>query len=314
MFAKKQSKTHRVLCLIFTFFLPAFSFLFSDRVKAASYRVTETEVNAFFGKSITLGNSVVLGFQRFFESKETGYLGGANVIGQGSYNFIAEFTNDRPFMLHYQRKAMKAADIIKATGSKHIFLNMGINDFNTSKEQIFPNYKKYIKMIQTENPDVDIYILAVTPVWKPKGLINNEEIDKLNANMAQFASTEKDVYYIDINTPLKGPDGRLKENAVSDGFLHLRSTAYEIWIKCMTSFVKAQLKAEKKATALVKQAKEQLTIKTYKKAKLAVNALENSSFRTSLKQRLRNIKKRLQKKQEALRNDQIPPEPPMEES
>ncbi len=262
----------------------------SDTVHAASYKITPKELDHFFGQSAVIGNSIGLGFKRFLDSKEKGYLGGPTMLVQGSYSFIIEFTNNKPFMLHYRGRAMKAMDAVQLSGVKHVFINMGVNDFNTSKDQIFSNYKKYIKEIRTKNPTVDFYILATTPAWKPKGRINNQEIDKLNRNMLQYAKKTKNTYYIDINTPLKGADGRLKESAVSDGFIHLNRTSYEIWVKYMKKFIRSKLKAEKKAKFLVKAAKKNPTEQNYQNARTAVKALEKSSLKDKLKKKLHSIK------------------------
>ncbi|MBR1741890.1 MAG: hypothetical protein IJ733_08475, partial [Lachnospiraceae bacterium] len=264
--------------------------------KAASYQVTQTEINHFFGQSAIIGNSVGLGLKHFFDTTKKGDLGNPTMLVQGSYSFLADFNRNKQFMIHYKGRAMKAKDAVKVSKAKHVFINMGVNDFNTSKDKIFTNYKKYINEIKGTNPNVDFYILATTPTWKAKGRINNKEINKLNKKMKAYAAGHKDIYYIDINTPLRGADGKLKESYVSDGFLHLRMNAYEIWTKHMVNFVKKQLKVEKKARTLIKTARKKLSEKSYKKAVSAVSALEKSTLKSNLQKKLRTIKKLLQKK------------------
>ena len=191
------------------------------------YRISNEERDKFFKKSAILGNSVGLGLKYYFATKEDGYLGNPHMLVWGSYSFINDFTNYEKFMIHYQGKPMKARDAVQACGAKHVFINMGTNDFNTSQSQIYAHYLRYIKEIKTTNPDVDIFILATTPTRIGKGLLNNREINKLNNQMQELAEKRSDLYYIDINTPMKDAEGRLKKEYTSDGFVHLTMTAYQ---------------------------------------------------------------------------------------
>ena len=264
-----------------------------------SYRVTEEERDRFFGKSAIIGNSIGLGLKYYFATKEDGYLGNPQMLVWGCYSFINDFTNIEKYMIHYQGSPMKARDAVKACGAQHVFINMGTNDFNTSQSQTFSHYKRLIREIKNTNPDVDIFILGTTPTRIGKGLLNNSEINKLNDQMSSLAERRSNMYYIDINTPMKDSEGRLRADYASDGFVHLSTTAYQTWTSTMVRYVRQLLRREKKAKYQVRQAEKKLSQETYDKAAEAVAELENSSLKKELKQRLRTVRKRWEELQAA---------------
>lgn len=260
------------------------------------YKVTDKEVDAFFGKSAIIGNSVGLGLKYYFNTKPKGYLGGPTMLVWGSYSFLNDFNSYQKFMIHYKGQPVKARYAIQQSRKKHVFICMGTNDFNSSQHHIYEHYKRYIGEIKKTNPDVDIYILSTTPCRKSSGLLNNHETNKLNKQMKKYAEKHSDMYYIDINAPLKGSDGLLKASYASDGFVHLTMPAYKVWTDTMVKSVKKLLKGRKKASVLVKNARQKLTQKSYDKAKTAVAGLDKSEFKKKLKEKLKKIKIKLKKK------------------
>ncbi|MBR6230204.1 MAG: hypothetical protein IKQ97_10745 [Eubacterium sp.] len=269
-----------------------------DRARAKSrYAVSQEEINSFFGDSAILGHSVGLGLKYYFEKNGTGFLGNPTMLVWGCYSFLNDFENITQYMIHYGGKPMKARDAVKACGVKHVFINMGINDFNPSGDQILNHYKRYIHEIKTVNPDVDIFILASTPTRIAKGRLNNTETDKLNNNMKELAEQKKDLYYIDINTPLKDSSGALRAGYASDGFVHLTYDAYRVWTDVMVKSVRQMLRNQKKAKGLVKKAKEKLTWEGYNKAKEFVAGLDKSSVKHSLRDVLKEVKEKIREKE-----------------
>lgn len=259
------------------------------------YDITDKERDAFFGKSAIIGNSVGLGLKYYFDRQPSGYLGGPKMLVWGSYSFLNDFNNDTEYMIHWKGQPMKARNAVKACGAKHVFINMGTNDFNTSRENIYNNYKRFIREIKTTNPDVDIFILATTPTRQDKGLLSNAEANKLNAKMKNLAAKRGDMYYIDINSPMKDSSGLLRSDFTSDGFVHLTWAAYKVWTDKMVGFAKNLLKKQKKAKLLARKAAKNLKMSTYLKAKEVIGRLDKSKLRTALRNKLKIILKKINK-------------------
>ena len=271
----------------------------SAKVKAGSkHKVTAEEINRFFGNSAIIGHSVGLGLKYFFDNKGDGYLGNPKMLVRGCYSFINDFSNYTEYMIHIDGKPMKARDAVKTCKAKHVFINMGINDFNPSGDQILNHYKRYIHEIKQTNPDVDIFILASTPTRLAKGRLNNTETDKLNKSMKELAEQKKDLYYIDINSPMKDESGKLKAGYASDGFVHLTFDAYQVWTNVMVNYVSRLLKGRKKAAALVKKAGNKLTTGTYDRAREYVSTLDKSSAKKALREKLKEIREIIREKEE----------------
>lgn len=274
--------------------------------KKSAYSVSEKEINSYFHKSGIIGNSVGLGLKYYFNTKPKGYLGSPVMLVYGCYSFYNDFSSNTKYMIHYKGKPLHAWDAVKKSHVKHVFINMGINDFNTSCRNIYSHYTKYLKKIRKANPNVDIIILSTTPARREHGYLTNKNIDKLNAFAQKYVKNHRDMYYVDICSPLRGSDRRLMAKYTSDGDVHLTFAAYAIWVKRMKSFVKSLLKQQKKAKALVKTAGKKLTRKKYNKAKKYVKKLHSGKLKTSLNKKLKKILKKIRKKEDAARKKNTP--------
>ena len=116
-----------------------------------------------------------------------------------------------------------------------IFLLMGINDMKRGipNETIIKNYNILVIATQRKSPSTKIFIQSVLPVNKvmltnPYSKLNNEKIHNLNAQLQQICKRYK-ITYVNLHEDLADANGELKKKLSIDG-LHLRSTAYIIWV------------------------------------------------------------------------------------
>lgn len=272
----------------------------------ARFRVTSGDVNRYFSRSAFLGNSVSVGLSYFFASKPRGYLGSPRVISRVSYSFRNDFYNNSNYMLHYRGVPMHAQYAVKACRARRVFIMMGTNDQFGPVSSVFNDYKRYINAIRRVNPGVVIYIESMTPCLRSRGNINNPRIHALNRYLKKYASSMKDVYFIDIATPLSDSSGRLRSSCSSDGFVHISHTGYQIWVDTVAKFVKNQLQRTATAryrTALIKKSLNRKNIKLsekrYRLAVKTVSRLENSRERDALKKELRSLRIRIRKLKKA---------------
>ena len=174
------------------------------------------------------------------------------------------------------------------TGAKYAFINVGTNDMFGNSDYMAQLYINYIQGIRNVNPDVVIYIEATTPVCKGGeiGFLNNATIDGMNARLADYCAGQPDMYFIDINTPLKGPDGAIDPQYSSDRYVHLTYPAYQIWTDKVTAAVSHQLELEQKAAAAVLGYEKGRSRDALNAAEKALAALEPSALKDSLTARL----------------------------
>lgn len=94
-------------------------------------------------------------------------------------------------------------------------------------EIILDQLEQIIAKIHRELPETRIYVLAVKPsvsrrsVWPVAQQVNASYIDLADSNPL--------VYYIDVATPLLGPDGNVRTDIFVSDNLHLNDLGNEIW-------------------------------------------------------------------------------------
>ncbi len=272
-------------------------------------KVTQKELDHYFSKSAFVGNSVSLALKYYTRTKKKSFMGSPKMLVYGCYSFINDMTSYRQYMIHYKGRPMKAKDAIKAAGVKRAFICMGTNDMNTSRNLVYTHYVRYIKGIQKKNPGIVIFIESTTPVRKNKGLLNNKEINKLNRKMKKYADNHKDVYYININTPMRDKTGRFRSQYCSDGFCHVTMKGCQVWLKLVSRYVKKLLQAEKDARRSVKATEKSLSKEDYKIAKERIEKLEDSTVKSKLKKRLHKVKNKIKRKQSQNQDSKVKPTP-----
>jgi lysophospholipase L1-like esterase len=118
-----------------------------------------------------------------------------------------------------------------------VVLYAGDNDINAGKStaQLFTDYQAFVNAVHGADSTVDIVFIAIKPslarwaLW-PRMRAANDSIRTWNAAHPRL-------HYVDIATPMLGPDGKPRpELFVADG-LHLSSAGYDGW----TSGVAAML-------------------------------------------------------------------------
>ncbi|MCR5625600.1 MAG: hypothetical protein K6G11_10285 [Lachnospiraceae bacterium] len=252
-------------------------------------KLEKNEHNEVFSQSIFTGSSIIMGLDLYFKTKDSSYLGGPLIVSKESYNLQGDIGPDTSLQLVYNGIPYTIANLVQATQKKYAFIQMGINDLNIfGLEDTIKYYKKYINSVHKVNPDVVIFIEATTPTVKDAYSLSNENIDILNDEMAKFALKQKDMYFIDINTPLKDENGILKYS--SDGFVHISMDGYKIWMKKVVKKVDNYMLNIEYANKAVEYAEEQLDPNIYQEAVDAVDALGKSDLKTELKDKLKDIK------------------------
>ena len=125
-------------------------------------------------------------------------------------------------------------DGLKALSPESVYIMLGSNGIAwQDNEKMITEYGGLIDSVRETLPDAQIYIMSVTPVGSIKenkatpeeGKILNTQIDSYNLRLADLAS-KKNAAYLDINTMLKGSDGKLPEDISRDG-MHLNKATYE---------------------------------------------------------------------------------------
>ena len=119
-----------------------------------------------------------------------------------------------------------------------LFFYAGDNDLAAGHppEQALADFKEFVAAVQAALPDSPIYFIAIKPSVARLNLL--ESARKANALISGYISTEKGLHYIDIFTPMLGPDGKPRPEIFGPDKLHMNRAGYEIWIPIIKPLLK----------------------------------------------------------------------------
>lgn len=260
--------------------------------KDGAKKITEKERNSWFSDSGFIGSSIGVGQKMYFDSQGKGYLGNPAMMVKDCYSFMNDSASSTKYKITYRGTPYQARTAVKKYGLKKVFINMGMNDLWESPEGVYKRYISYLSGIKKDSPGIVIFIESTTPVTSgnEKQPLSNKNVNKLNAMMKKYCDSQKDMYYIDVNSCLKGADGCLKKSYSSDGYVHLSMSGYGVWMEALCDYTDKLMISEKIAEDAVKTAQESRQKADYTAAKKLVNKLEKSTVKDRLNQKLQKIK------------------------
>ena len=122
---------------------------------------------------------------------------------------------------------------------KIIVFYAGDNDLarGKSSQQVVADYQTFVKTIQGSLPKTRIIFVAIKPSISRWKLI--ETIRKTNQQIEQITTTDSRQFFLDVDTPMIGADGKPKpELFIKDG-LHLNAAGYKLWNSLLKPLLKA---------------------------------------------------------------------------
>lgn len=121
-------------------------------------------------------------------------------------------------------------DKLVASQPDNVYVLLGANAMGNIQDDVLIEY--YRTMLQTMrnvlDPAVGIYVQSITPV-RPDAKFDMNHINTLNNRLAQLAY-EEGVYFLDLNEPLAGDDGYLREEFGGYDGIHMTPAGYAAWV------------------------------------------------------------------------------------
>lgn len=114
----------------------------------------------------------------------------------------------------------------------------GDNDIGAGKtpEQVFADYEAFVAKVHEHLPATKVAYVAIKPSIKRWNLV--ESMRRTNQMVKDLSSKDELLEYIDVDTPMIGPDGQpRKELFLKDG-LHMTDAGYRIWTDLVMPYVK----------------------------------------------------------------------------
>ncbi len=198
--------------------------------------------DSWFDDVIFIGNSVAKNLETYVLKRRMSdwpeCMGKAIFFTAGSFTYYDSATHHGVFpTLAGARYFLE--DVVPVSGAKKVFISMGHGDMIFDQRPIDETIgyvSQTIEMIMEKSPDVQIYILAMSPrhkIFNREGNpINNAYVRDFDAALLQCA-IDHDCYFIDSYEALSDENGDLPEEFSSetyDGGIHLTDAGCEAWL------------------------------------------------------------------------------------
>ena len=132
-----------------------------------------------------------------------------------------------------------ADQVIIPYNPKTIFIYEGDNDLgfaNTAPQQILASGDSLLSIIRAKLPNtIKIYFISPKPSivrWHLK-----DQYVEFNRQLKAWAKAKKNVYFIDVWTPMIHADGSLKTELFMEDGLHMNRKGYDIWREVLQAYV-----------------------------------------------------------------------------
>lgn len=208
-----------------------------DEVKEIINPVPSSEplTETYFGKCAFVGDSITVGLSDYQ------LVPIKNVYAEIGMN-IEKINTDTIQTAFGETTVLEG---LKQAKPENIYIMLGSNGISwLSINEMISYYAEFVDSVKENLPDTNIYVLSIPPVTAERESaeeepILNSDIDKYNSELLKMAN-DKSIYYVDINTALKGNDSKFPaENAAEDG-MHFKKTTYSIMLDYILSHIAKQ--------------------------------------------------------------------------
>ncbi|MBN2310079.1 MAG: hypothetical protein JXR94_13985 [Candidatus Hydrogenedentes bacterium] len=119
-----------------------------------------------------------------------------------------------------------------------VVLYSGDNDIagGRSPEQVAADFKKVLGIIHKGLPDARVLVVAIKPSIARWGLVG--KMRQANRLIEAIAKEDAQLTYIDVDTPMLGPDGKPRAELFLDDGLHLNAEGYRLWTSILMPYLK----------------------------------------------------------------------------
>ncbi|MCC6493186.1 MAG: hypothetical protein IT424_09210 [Pirellulales bacterium] len=118
-----------------------------------------------------------------------------------------------------------------------IVLYAGDNDIagGKSAEQVAGDFRAFVAKVRKALPETPIIYIAIKPSiarWKLAG-----KMKEANSLIQRQCSQEEGLRYVDVWTPMLGPNGQPRGELFRDDGLHLNDAGYDLWTELVRPLV-----------------------------------------------------------------------------
>jgi lysophospholipase L1-like esterase len=115
----------------------------------------------------------------------------------------------------------------------------GDNDIDRGKssDQVASDFKAFVAKVRPELPKTKIFFICIKPSIARWELV--DQMRDVNRQIREIAEKDELLEYVDIDTPMLGPDGRPRKGLFLTDGLHLNDEGYAIWVSVLLPHLQA---------------------------------------------------------------------------
>jgi lysophospholipase L1-like esterase len=119
---------------------------------------------------------------------------------------------------------------------KYLFFYEGDNDINSGKsvEETFQDYQIFINMVQKQLPNTQLVIFSIK--YSPSRMAHFDKQKDFNNRLKTYCQTFKNVYYLDVTTPMLNAGGKPDARYFVEDMLHMNKEGYALWAGVVKRF------------------------------------------------------------------------------
>ena len=113
----------------------------------------------------------------------------------------------------------------------------GDNDLGSGKplDRVLADYEAFVRKLHEAKPDTDIVFIAVKPSLARLKLWPT--MKAFNERVRAFSSSRPRLHFVDVATPMLGPDGQPRPELFVEDGLHMTPAGYDIWTRLVSAAV-----------------------------------------------------------------------------
>ena len=120
---------------------------------------------------------------------------------------------------------------------KMVLLYAGDNDIADGKtpEMVSADFKSFVAQVQAALPETGIAYISIKPSLARWQLV--DKIKAANRLIEDYSRKKKNLMFIDVFTPMLGPEGEPRKELFESDGLHLNAKGYELWTSVIKPFL-----------------------------------------------------------------------------
>ncbi len=201
-------------------------------------------LKGYFNRSVFIGDSIMAGYHNHLAYLRDANLSGAQFLAKVSYSAVHANNENDKFHPLYMGVSQPVWDSISMMNVDRAFIMFGTNDLvSFTPEQTVERVTMVADKIKAKNPQVDINIISMTPVYPgtSKGFLANPFIAQYNQLMAARC-TERGFGFVNLFPAMTDENGDLRVEYSSDKYVHLTNKAYsEVWDLALQNHALSQI-------------------------------------------------------------------------